>query len=231
MPAKSKFRKRKSSGLARRVKILEHKQAADDKNTEYKVSYYSAQRVMDDSWSSDYLMAPRTAQGTEAETDMGGIGANRVGNEINLRHWNLEGYVELPKSTDGTPNFPLSQVPCRIMIVDNLTDNTALGAADVLQNPLSGAQSLISPYKNKITGGKRYRVLGDYKFTLTAEKDKRLKFRMKLPKSGRVLHYDADTSIQPSDFNISVLTFANVSAAGSNHPKFNFVIKSRFTDA
>jgi len=231
MPPKSKFRNRKSSGLAKRVRILEHKQAADDKNTEYKVSYYTTQLTMDDSWSVQSQMAPRTAQGTEAQTSMSGIGTNRVGNEINLRHWTLEGYVSLPKSTDGTPTFPLSQVPCRIIIADNLTDDTELGAADVLQNPLSSVQSLISPYKNKVTGGKRYRILGDYKFTLTAEKDKRIKFRLKLPKSGRVLHYDADVTIHPSDFNISVLTFANVSVSGSNHPKFDFSIKSRFTDA
>lgn len=231
MPPKSKFRKRKSSGLAKRVRILETKQAADDKNTEYKVSYYTAQRVMDNSWSSDYTMAPRTAQGTGAETTMGGVGGNRIGNEINLRHWNLEGYIALPKSTDGTPTFPLSQVPCRIIIADNLTDDTNLGAADVLQNPLSSAQSLISPYKNSVAGGKRYRILADYKFTLTAEKDKRVKFRLKLPKSGRVLHYANATDIHPSDFNVSVMTFANVSVAGSNHPTFDFSIKSRFTDA
>jgi hypothetical protein len=229
MAPKRKFRK--TSNLAKRVKVLEHKQKADDKNTEYKVAYYADSRPLDDSWASDYLMAPRTSQGVEGESSMTGVGNTRIGNDINLRHWSLEAYIALPKSTDGTPTFPLSQVPCRIIIADNLTDDSQLGAADVLQNPLSGSQSLISPYKNAVAGGKRYRILGDYKFSLTAEKDKRIKFRMKLPKSGRVLHFPSNTSVHPSDFNISVMSFANVSTTGSNHPLFTYTIKSRFTDA
>ena len=96
---------------------------------------------------------------------------------------------------------------------------------------MSGPQSLISPYKNSVAGGKRYRIHADYKFTLTAEKDKRIRFKLKLPKSGRVIHYANATDVHPSDFNISMMFFANVSVAGSNHPKFNYVIKSRFTDA
>lgn len=226
-----KFRKRKSSGLAKRVRILETKQKADDKNTEYKVSYFTDSKTLDDSWNQKFSMGPRTTQGVEAETDMIGSGAVRIGNEINLRHWSLEGYVELPKSTDGTPTFPLSQVPCRIILADNLTDDTGLTAADVLQNPLSTAQSLISPYKNSVAGGKRYRIHADYKFTLTAEKDKRIKFKLKLPKSGRVIHYAGALDTHPSDFNLSLMFFANVSVSGSNHPKLTYVVKSRFTDA
>lgn len=226
-----KYKKRKSSGLAKRVRILETKQAADDKNTEYKVSYFAESRTLDDSWDKRSSLGPIADAGTEAETNMLGVGNVRIGNEINLRHWSLEGYVELPKSTDGTPTFPLSQVPCRIIIADNLTDNTGLTAADVLQNPLSGAQSLISPYKNSVAGGKRYKIHADYKFTLTAEKDKRIRFRMKIPKSGRVIHYAGPTDEYPSDFNLSLMFFANVSVTGSNHPKFHYTCKSRFTDA
>lgn len=230
MAPKRKFR-RKSSGLAKRVSILETKQAADDKTTEYKVSYLTGFKTLDNSWDQRGNIGPRTQQGVEAETNMTGSGLVRIGNEINLRHWSIEGYVSLPKSTDGTPTFPLSQVPCRIIIADNLTDNTDLNASDVLQNPLSTTQSLISPYKNSVAGGKRYRIHADYKFTLTGEKDKRIKFKLKLPKSGRVIHYPGPLDQYPSDFNISLMVFADVSVTGSNHPIFTYSCKSRFTDA
>lgn len=229
MAPKRKFRK--TSNLAKRVKVLEHKQKADDKNTEYKVSYFADDTILDDSWGQKFSMAPRTNQGTEAETNMVGAGNVRIGNEINLRHWSLEAYIALPKTADATPNFPLSQVPCRVILADNLTDDTGLTAADVLQNPLSTAQSLISPYKNSVAGGKRYRIYGDYKFTITAEKDKRIKFKLKLPKSGRVLHYANATATHPSDFNLSLIFYAQTNAAGSNRPTMHYVVKSRFTDA
>lgn len=225
-----KRNRRMSNALAKRVSILETKQKADDNNTEYKVSYYNAESELDDSWGSNYSMAPRCTQGVAGQTNMGGVGAVRIGNEINLRYWSLEGYVSLPTSVDGTPTYPLSNVACRIIIADNLTDDTGLSAADVLQNAVTGPQSLISPLKNAVAGGKRYRVHADYKFSLNSHKDKRIKFRLKIPKAGRVLHYDGN-SANPSDFNLSLLTFCNVSASASNHPKFNYVIKSRFTDA
>lgn len=231
MPQK-RARKRTGSALVKRVKVLEQKQKADDKNTEYKVAYYALTQVMDDSWGANSGMAPRTIQGVDAETNMAGSsGAARIGNEINLRHWSLEGYIDLPKSVDGTPSHPLSQVPCRIILADNLTDDDALTVADVLQNPTSNAQSLISPYKNSANASKRYKIYADYKFTLTAEKDKRINFKMPIPKSGRVLHFANGSATSPSDFNMTLLFYAQTSVTGSNHPNFNYVVKCRFTDS
>lgn len=225
-------RKRAGSALVKRVKVLEEKQKADDKNTEYKVSYYNLTQVMDDSWGRNSGMAPRTIAGVDAETNMTGTsGAARIGNEINLRHWSLEGYVDLPKSVDGTPTYPLSQVPCRIILADNLTDDSTLDITDILQNPLSSAQSLISPYKNSANASKRYKIYADYKFTLTGEKDKRIKFKMPVPRSGRVLHFADGSATTPSDFNMTVFFYAQSSVTGSNHPNFNYVVKCRFTDS
>lgn len=224
--------KMKSTGLAKRVKILEQKQAADDKNTEYKVAYYSVQQEMDDSWGNNSGMAPRISQGTGAENAASGsTGAIRIGNEVNLRHWSLEGYIALPKTSDGTLNYPLSQVPCRVLLVDNLTDDSALAITDVLQNPLSSVQSLISPYKNSANASKRYKVYADYKFTLNREKDKRINFKMPIPKSGRILHYANGAASSPSDFNMTLLFYAQTSASGSNQATFDYIVKSRFTDA
>lgn len=224
--------KKNNSALIKRIASLEQRQAADDKNTEYKVSYYNLTQVMDDSWGTNSGMAPRTIAGVDAETNMAGTsGAARIGNEINLRHWSLEAYVDLPKSVDGTPTYPLSQVPCRVILADNLTDDSALGISDILANPTSTAQSLISPYKNSANASKRYKIYADYKFTLTGEKDKRIKFKMPLPKSGRVLHFANSSATTPSDFNMTLFFYAQTSVTGSNHPNFNYVVKCRFTDS
>lgn len=231
MAGKKVHKKRRSNGLAKRVSILEHKQKADDKNTEYKVCYFNGTSAMNDTWASIQGLAPNTQQGTGAESNMAGVGRLRIGNEINLRHWSMEAYIDLPKTTDGTPTFPLSQIPCRIILADNLTDDGLLVADDILQNPTSGPSSLVSPYKNSANASKRYRIYGDYKFTLTREKDKRIHFKMPLPKSGRVLHYQDAVSTTPSDFNMSVLFFANVAVAGTNFPNFNYTVKARFTDS
>ncbi len=146
MPGKKHYKKRRSNGLAKRVSILETKQKADDKNTEYKVCYFNGTSQMNDTWAGLQGLAPNTGQGVEAESNMSGIGRLRIGNEINLRHWSMEAYIDLPKTPDGTPAFPLSQIPCRIILADNLTDDGLLTANDVLQNPTSGASSLVSPY-------------------------------------------------------------------------------------
>lgn len=224
---------KKNSALMKRIASLEQRQKADDKNTEYKVSYYSTSVQMSNTWGGLQGMAPSTAQGTGAEGPMTTYGKNRIGNEINLRHWGLEAYIDLPKAQDGTPTFPLAQIPCRIIIVDNLTDDSVLTASDVLQNPLSTAQSLISPYKNSANASKRYKVHGDYKFTIGGyhNGDKRISFKMNLPKSGRVLHYQDAVSSTPSDFNMSVLFFANIAPSATNFPNFNLMVKSRFTDS
>jgi hypothetical protein len=224
--------KMKSNGLAKRVKILEQKQAADDKNTEFKVAYYSLQQTMDDSWASNSGMAPRITHGTGAENAASGTaGAIRIGNEVNLRHWSLEGYIALPKDVSGSVIEPNSQVPCRVLLVDNLTDDSALAITDVLQNPLSSVQSVLSPYKNSANASKRYKVYADYKFTLTREKDKRISFRMPLSKSGRILHYANGSASTPSDFNMTLLMYAQTSVTEDNQPTFDYIIKSRFTDA
>ena len=222
---------RRSSTLAKRVKVLEQKQKADDNNTEFKVVYYNVDSNMDNSWGSNSNMAPNTTHGTDAEGDVNLTGNSRVGDQINLRHWTLEGVVQLPVTSDGVISNPNSSIPCRIILADNLTDNTALTAADVLKKTSSDLNTCISPYRNSAASGKKYRILMDKKIFLDSDKSvHHFKFKMKLPKSGRVLHYD-DASVAPSDFNITLLHFANVSTLSSNKPKFTYFIKARYTDA
>lgn len=232
MPGKTKYRKR-GSNLAKRLSILETKQKADDKSTEYKVQYYDQTFVMSSSWSSASNFMFRTAQGIEGE---GGVptaaaGLIRIGNKLNLRSNQVKIRCSMPRSADGVLSLvnPYA-TQCRIIIVSNLTDNTALLIGDVLNDV---AYPIISPYKNKVAGGKRYKVLADYKFVLTNERpDKLITYNMKLPKSGRVLNYDGALDTNPSDFNVSMLWIsADTSPVSPNQPVFKYISKSRFTDA
>jgi len=221
----------KNKNLAKRVRVLEQKQAADDKTVEYKVSYYTATQTLDNGWAANYDMAPRCLQGVGGESQMSTNDPIRIGNQVNLRHWVLEGIVELSKTSDSVAMADTS-LPCRVIIADNLTDRTGLAATDVLQNVQSNSQSLVSPYKNSVSGGKRYKIYADYKFTLDTQSGaKRIKFRMPLPKSGRVCHFDKNNSANPSDFNLTLLSFANISPISSNRPVFTYTIKARFNDA
>lgn len=224
---------RVTKSLAKRVRTLEVKQDADDKEKEFKVTYYSASQLMDNTWLSNYGMTPRTSQGAGGETAINSADPIRLGNQINLRYLSLTGIVKSVTNSIGVLTNRGSCIPCRIIIVDNLTDNTGLDATDVLQNPTAAnPDALTSSYKNKVAGGKRYRVYADYKFTLSDFKPtKMINFKMPLPKSGRVLHYNGNLDTIPSDFNLSVLFFADTSVGGGNQPSFHFWVKSRFTDA
>lgn len=234
MPPKRKF-KRKGNALAKRVSILETKQKADDKNVEYKSTYQAYQQFISTSSSSVSSMGPRTRQGVQGETAVNAIGGDpvRIGNEINLRHYVVTGYVKLPTNSDGQlTGGNLSNVNCRIIFADNLTDTTQLSLANVLQDTGTVPRALNSPYKNKITDGKRYKILADYKFNLdVTHGTKRFKFRMPLPKSGRVLHYDGDANEDPSDLNISVISICDVAPLSANQPDMLWTVKTRFTDS
>lgn len=218
-----------TTALARRVKVLEVKQKADDKNSERKVQYYRSPHPLDSTWGVNFGFALRTLQGTagEGNTNAGEI---RIGNAINLRSMRFKFGLHLNKTSDGIPTAVDTATACRIILVDNLTDDTGLSATDVLQDPVS--YPLISPYKNKVAGGKRYRVLMDKVVSISGRQpDKFFNYSMPLPKSGRVVHYDGNLSQNPSDLNISLLYVADATGPTSgNKPQLNMYNIARFED-
>lgn len=226
---KKTIRRTTSSALARRVKVLEVKQKADDKNSERKVQYYRSPHPLDSTWGVNYGFALRTLQGTagEGNTNAGEI---RIGNSINLRSMRFKFGLHLNKNSDGIPTAVDTATVCRIILVDNLTDDSGLDATDVLQDPTS--YPLISPYKNKVAGGKRYRVLMDKLVTISGRNpDKFFNYSMPLPKSGRVVHYDGNLSQNPSDLNISLLYVVDSTGPISgNKPSLNMYNIARFED-
>lgn len=223
------YRKKKSMALAKRVKQLEIKQKADDKAQERKVQYYRSPHPLDSTWGANYGFALRTTQGTGGEGNTA-AGEIRIGNSINLRSMRFKFGLHLNKNTDGIPTAVDTATCCRIILVDNLTDDTGLVATDVLQDPTS--YPLISPYKNKVAGGKRYRVLMDKMVKISGRApDKFWNFSMPLPKSGRVVHYDGNLSQNPSDLNISLLYVVDSTGPVSgNKPQLNMYNIARFED-
>lgn len=227
----TKFRKN-GGNLAKRLRALEVKQEGDDKSTERKKQYYYVPTFLNNAWASNGNFVLRTNQGVEGETTAPGgtaAGLTRIGNSINIRDCRVNFYAALPKTTDGQALIPASGTLCRVMIVDNLKDNTSLVAADVLQTP---AYAMTSSLKNSIAAGKRYRVLMDKKFALTSEKpDYTFSWKMKLPKSGRVVHYPNNLAFNPSDFNLSLIYICtDISPLSPNQPVMKYHVKTSFED-
>ena len=224
-----KMAKKSNSQLAKRVAALEVKQKADDKATERKVQYYHSPHALDSTWGGNYSFALRTNQGTAAEgTNAAGI--SRIGNTINLRSMRFRFWLQLAKNSDGVPIEVNTSTVCRIILADNLTDNTGLSATDLLQDATS--YPITSPYKNKVSGGKRYRILMDKVITISGRRsDKVFNYSMPLPKSGRVVHYDGNLSQYPSDFNLSLVYVCDATGPTSgNKPQLNMYNIARFED-
>ncbi len=222
-------KKHTSSALVKRVKALEIKQKADDKNTERKVQYYRSPHSLSNTWGTNYGFALRLAQGTAGEGNTS-AGTSRIGNSINLRSMRFKFRLDLYRNTDGVVQEPNSATVCRVLLVDNLTDDTGLAATDVLQDV---NYPITSPYKNAVAGGKRYRVLMDKKIKLQGlnAPDKIWDFTMPIPKSGRVVHYDGSVSSNPSDLNVSLIYYATEISSGSgNKPILYMYNISRFED-
>lgn len=228
----------KGTQLTKRVKRLEERAKAVEKTMEHKSTYYVSFADMDDTWGVNSDMAPRTLQGTEGQ-NAGGAGAlvyNRIGNEINLRSYVFHGEVRLPTTGDGIIQNPNSNIGCRILIADNLSDDSQLTGGDLLHADDANSNSILSSYKSVVASSKRYKILYDKVIYLNNNRPShKFSFKMKLPKSGRVIHYDQATgggsqSPYPSDFNVSLAYFADVSPVSSNKPRLTYFIKTRFTD-
>lgn len=226
----SKKRKSSSTAIVSRLRKLETKQRADDKMSERKVFYYSSFGTGSSTWASNNGFALRTQQGVAAEGNTA-PGLNRIGNSVNMRSCTIDFSIKLPVGgLAAALNEPSTSTMYRLIIADNLTDDTALTATDLLESPTF---SITSPYKNKIGSGKRYRIYADYKFPLNYQQPyKNFRFKMALPKSGRVVHFNGNSSSQPSDFNLSMIWVATgVNVTSPDAPLMEYYVKTRFEDA
>lgn len=231
---KSKFRKKakpSKGNLAKRVEKLEIQQKADEKRTETKTIYYQSPYTVSSTWANDYGIILRSKQGTAGDGMSGGGSTplSRIGNEVLLRGVDFAFSLNMLRDVDGTLTYPNSSTMCRILLVDNLTDTTPLSASDVLQSP---TYYLTSSYKKSVSGGKRYKVLMDKRISVGKEHpDRYWKFKMPISKTGRVVHFDADTNEYPSDLRVSLLYICgDISISSGNKPLLQMFVKSRYED-
>jgi len=213
----------------KRVKRLEVQQKADEKRTERKVQFQDNIVSMNTTWQVVTNFIVNTSHGVAAQgTNTPGL--NRLGDTINLRSSSVAVRCSFPRSSDGAATIPGSSTRCRVIFVDNLENIRGLGAADVLQNPVF---AFTSPYKASIANGKRYRILGDYKFNLNTNQkaDHEFKFKMPISKSGRVVHYDGNGA-NPSDLNVSMLWCCrDIGPLSPNQPDMFYYVKSSYEDS
>lgn len=217
-----------STSLLKRVKTLETKQKADDNATERKRQYQENIVFLNNVWQVATNFIVNTQHGTAAQ-GTNTPGRIRVGDTINLRASTINFHAYIPRNSDGQSTVLDLSTRCRVILVDNLSNIRGLGAADILQNT---GYPLVSPYKSQIDSGKRYRVLADYKFNLNAtnKADHQFKFKMPLPKAGRVVHYDGDAA-NPSDLNVSLVWFCkNISPLSAAQPAMEYYVNTMFED-
>lgn len=226
--AKKPFKKSTNMALAKRVKTLEIKQKADDKATERKRQYQENIVNMNNVWQVATNFIINTQHGTAGQ-GTNTAGRIRIGDSVNLRSSSINFHCYIPRGSDGVPVFLDMSTRCRVLLVDNLDNIRGLGAGDILQNT---AYPLVSPYKSQVDSGKRYRVLGDFKFNLnsTNKADHQFKWKMPLPKSGRVVNYDGDAA-NPSDLNVSLIWFCkSISPLSAGQPTMEYYVNTAFED-
>lgn len=230
MVKKARKSKTSSVALAKRVKTLEIKQKADDKSTERKTQYYINNHSINSVWSSNYDFIIRTTQGTAGEGTVS-AGLTRIGNTINLRSSTINFHVQLLRDSNGQPLIPSQSTRCRLILADNLTGVESLAISDVLQD---SNYYMTSPYKSAVDRGERYRVLMDKQFNLNAQTkaEHQFKFRLPLPKTGRVIHYADGTGVSlPSDFNVTMFWVCeDIGPLTAVQPTLSYYVTSRFED-
>lgn len=223
MPPKSKNFRKTSSALVSRVRKLEIQQKADEKAKERKVYLRNFIASMNSVWSaSSRFVLNLTQNATES---------GRVGNSVNLRALKMNFHIAFPRTTDGAPQVPNSTTRCRLILIHNLHGMETIGIADILENT---TYKMTSFFKTDVPEGKRYKLLADYKFNLNANElnDKSIQFRMKLPKSGRVVSYPDDTATVPSDFNVTMFWVCeDLGSLSGNQPTMFYSLKSIYEDA
>lgn len=217
-----------TGALAKRVKTLEIKQKADDKSTERKRQYQENAVFLNNVWQVATNFIVNTQHGTAAQ-GTNSPGRIRIGDSINLRSSTIKFHAHLPRNSDGQSTVLDLSTRARVILVDNLDNIRGLGAADILQNT---AYPMVSPYKGSVAAGKRYRVLGDFQFNLNSynKSDHTFTFKMPLPKSGRVVHYEGDAA-NPSDLNVSMIWLCkSISPLSAGQPAMEYYVNTQFED-
>lgn len=154
----------------------------------------------------------------------------RIGNSITLMsqkfNFNFTG-----SSTD-----TYNQI--RVLLVESMDGNQALGIGDVLQySSYSLYANLVfaSPYTTKTATNRRYKVHMDKTFVLSglATKGgvppaKTIKHTINY-KGGKVLDYDGTGAVSPNNHRVSLIVISD--SVSATHPEMNYSTRSTYKDA
>lgn len=220
----------KNSNFNKRLKKLETEQERDNKTIEYKQVYYVEDGIQTyQAWNIRQNILPTLLQGTEdgGNTVAPFVANARIGNNITIVSLTITFECSI------SAHYP-NGVGCRFIIVDNKQGSLALPASKCLQND-STNYSMVSSFKTNPSFGETYNKLMDKRFTLNTYDNpiQRWTWKMKLPKSGKVISFPDNSSSLPVDFNMSINAFSDFDLLGvpADRPKYKMFCKLKYIDA
>lgn len=148
--------------------------------------------------------------------------SERVGDKVTLKNMNCS----LALTRADTNNI--------VRIIFAATPSTtALTLVDVLEyadHSVYGNLVFSSPYKRRATSSeKTYTILFDKCYNLTEEISTMVdKFKLKLPKNGKVVEFNSIGQHMPDNWNVSILAISDSTAVG--HPVMNCNVRSKYFD-
>lgn len=221
--------------LKKRVARLETQAKETKKTLEHKQVYYAGLSTAGLTWSQNYSFTPRLFQGVEDGNTLSvsATPLSRVGNSITLKSCVAQFSVSLPRETDGELKQQVRACHnVRIILVDNIDNVNPISPSDCLADD---SRAMVSGYNIAPPSGKNYNILMDKRFSLDnfgkRGSEKRFIFKMKIPKSGKVIEYQNNVSEHPINYQLSLLIWSSCSTGSVLKPVVEYAFKSKYIDA
>lgn len=154
----------------------------------------------------------------------------RIGNSVTLMNQKFN-FNFIGSSTD-----TFNQM--RLLIVESMDGNQALGIGDVLQYPsyaLYGSLVFASPYTTKTATNRKYKIHMDKTFILSGLATKGgvppakvIKHNIRW-KNGKVLEYNGVGAVSPNNHRISIIVISD--SASATHPTMSYAARATYKDA
>lgn len=227
MPMKKGYRKkvRKDKKQDSRIKKLESLVLKTMENKQ--VNYTDIGRsITTGSYATGGFLS--TSVGAEDGVQLGDPA--RIGNSITLMNQRFN-FNFIGSSTDTYNQM-------RLLIVESMDGNQALGIGDVLQfgsYALHGDLVFCSPYTTSTNTNRKYKIHLDKSFVLSGLATKGgvppvkiIKHTIKW-KSGKVLEYSGPGAVSPNNHRVSLIVISD--SASATHPTMSYAARATYKDA
>lgn len=225
-PKKPKFtKKKKDAKQDKRIKSLENFVFKTLENKQ--VNYTDVGRsISNGSYATGGFLS--TSVGAEDGVQLGD--PSRIGNSITLMNQKFN-FNFVGSSVDVWNQM-------RLLIVESLDGNQALGIGDVLQfgsYALYGDLVFASPYTTKTQTNRKYKIHMDKTFTLSGLATKGgvppakiIKHTIRW-KQGKVLEYSGPGAVSPNNHRVSLIVISD--SASGPHPTMSYAARATYKDA